>query len=120
MEKLKLNPYKNIYMVRNFEKELAEVLKGYGKTKHFYEWFYNRLSWMEQDISIAMRAHPKDFKKISGKKNMYELRYRNQKKCIRILFSIDAYGKILLCPFEEKSTADFRAVEIAEARRKSL
>lgn len=115
---IKYKEFDSIYATTQFYKELDDVLKGFGQRKHFENWLYFKLKMLDMDCKTAIASEPKTFRQIKGHDNLFEIRYRKQKN-IRILFSIEDFGKIVLHPFEEKDKNDFKpAIKVAKERKK--
>ena len=107
MELIKLEEFKRIYYVDGFFKEFRKLFK---KDTQTYENYIVKLNEHltildEPESSLALPR----FEPLKNEKNLYSLRFVT-KMNIRVLFSIEANGAIvlLLTSFKEKSASDYK------------
>lgn len=115
----------NIYISKDCEYDLKDLLKGSGIDNKFISQFRQRLKFLE---SYGRNCIKKTdwFEKLKNANDMYSMRFKLPKN-IRIIFTIQCDEiSILLCSFDEKSdkvkgkNSYTQNIEIAMLRLKDL
>jgi len=121
MEPIKLSDFNRIYMVKQFESELNDLLAGSSLSAPFRTWFIDVLMLIDKTtVQDAIAQWPRRIEHIEG--NIYAITFRKKEKNIRVLFaSMPERIELLCCAFEEKRSNDYlRAVKLAKQRSEGI
>ncbi len=112
---------KKIFYHPEFENDLRDLIEKSGFEGKFKLLFKQRLQFLEERMSKCIEKRDW-FKKLKYADDLFAIRFNQQIKNIRIIFTFIDYSRrqiaILLCTFEEKDKKDYaKAIELATKRR---